>query len=407
MHLRVLYIVTAYNRHQDDVITPWLVETVRRLAQVGIAVEILAPSYRGMGEGTIEGVRVHRFRYAPSRWEDLTHDQTAPDRVRQYPWYLALVPGYVLSGMRASSRLVRRQHFDVVHVHWPLPHALQGLVARRAAGTPLVLSFHGVELTWARQFPAFRPFLRYAIRSADAVTANSNYTAGMIKKLHDRPIQRIPFGATVEAVAVPGSIEARGKGSYELLFVGRLVERKGVHYLLDAVERLRASHDVFLRIVGDGPWRAKLEAQVTRYGLGDRVEFAGFVAATELAESFARADAFVLPAIVDSKGDTEGLGVVLVEAMCNEKPVIATAVGGIPDVVKDGATGVLVPPADAGALAEAIAGVIEEPQRARASAKAGRKHVEAEFSWPVITERLASLYQRLSSSVNGQSGQDA
>lgn len=393
--LRILYIVSAYARHSGDVITPWLVETIHRLQEAGFEIEVLAPAYLGSASHVIEGVRVHRFRYAPRRWENLTHDETAPDRVRRYPWYLALVPGYVLAGTRAAVRLVRQGGFDIVHVHWPLPHAIQGLAAKRLAGLPTVLSFHGVELTWARQFAPFRPFLRSVIRRADALTANSEYTAGMIRSIYDRDVQIIPFGATVSQRALAAARVRERGDPFELLFVGRLVERKGVHYLLDAVAQLRKSHHLTLSIVGDGPWRARLAEQAAKLGLENVVRFEGFLNSEKLAQRFEACDAFVLPAVVDAKGDTEGLGVVLVEALAYGRPVIASAAGGIVDVVKDGETGTLVPPGDADALASAIVDYIERPERAQELAAAGSAHVQANFSWPAIIGRLADLYRAL------------
>ena len=113
--MKVLFLVTAYARHPTDVITPWLTETIRRLAVRGVEVEVLAPAYRGLATQRVDGVRVHRFRYAPRPWETLTHDQTAPDRIRERPWFLALVPGYVAAGSAAAARLARSGEFDVVH----------------------------------------------------------------------------------------------------------------------------------------------------------------------------------------------------------------------------------------------------------------------------------------------------
>lgn len=396
--MKVLYIVTAYDRGPDDVITPWLVETIRRLRAEGVEVEVLAPSYRGMRGGRIDGVRVHRFRYAPRRWEDLTHDETAPDRIGRRPWYLALVPGYVWCGMRAARRLGRSGEYDLVHVHWPIPHGLLGFAARRAGGIPMVCSFHGVELTWTkRRWRILRPLLRRVIRTSDAVTANSSHTEALIRDVYDRTVHRVPFGATID-IETAGSEAARtdapdGARGYELLFVGRLVERKGVHYLLDAVARVSEHHDVTLRVVGDGSMRAMLERRAATLGIGDRVRFDGFVERGVLARRFAACDAFVLPAAVDAKGDVEGLGVVLIEALGHGRPVIASAAGGIVDIVRDGETGLLVPPGDVDALARAIREYIENPALARRLAEAGREHVRRTFSWPVIIGRLIELYR--------------
>ena len=203
--MKVLQIVTAYPRSPDDLITPWLVETLKRLRGHGIEAEVLAPAYRGLGDQEVDGIRVHRFRYAPRRWEDLTHDQTAPDRVADRPAYLGLLPGYVAAGCRAAARLARTGEYDVQHVHWPVPHALFGMAGRAAGGVPLVCSFYSVELTWVRRkMPWLRPFLRHVIRTSDAVTAISSSTEAMVRELYDRPVARIPFGATV-APETPGA----------------------------------------------------------------------------------------------------------------------------------------------------------------------------------------------------------
>lgn len=389
--MKVLFLVTAYARHPTDVITPWLTETIRRLGARGVEVEVLAPSYRGLESQMVNGVRVHRFRYAPRPWETLTHDQTAPDRIRERPWFLGLVPGYVAAGSAAAARLARGREFDVVHAFWPIPQGVLGLAAKRASGVPLVSTFFGVELTWMeRQFPFLAPMLRAIVRGSDAVTAISTYTAERLERVAPGVrTEVIPFGAAVDSA--PSLPPERPAGSRpELLFMGRLVERKGVHLLLEALALLPADRRPLLRVVGDGPERARLQELAGRLGLD--VVFHGFISNEEKADRLAGCDAFVLPAVIDAKGDTEGLGVVLLEAMTYGKPVIASAAGGIVDIVRDGRNGFLVPPGDAGALAAAISSCVENPVRAREMGAQGRVDVEEGFSWDVIAERLASLY---------------
>lgn len=394
--MKVLYIVTAYPRASGDLITPWLVRTIRSLRARGIEVEILAPAYRGLGDQVVEGVRVHRFRYAPAAWESLTHDQTAPDRIRERPRYLALVPPYVLAGARAAARLARSGEFDVVHAFWPLPHGLLGLAAKRAGRIPLVSTFFGVELTWMEsQLPFLRPLLRRIARGSDAVTVISSYTGAQLRRTvpEARPFV-VPFGATVEP---PAEVSApfRADGPARLLFVGRLVERKGVHRLLEALARLPDPSAVRLKVVGGGPERARLEGLARELGVADRVEFTGFVSADGLQRAFEEADAFVLPAVRDRKGDVEGLGVVLIEAMAHARPVVASDAGGIPDIVRDGETGLLVPPDDPDALARAIERLRRDPEAARALGLRGREWVTRQFGWERITDSLESLYRSL------------
>lgn len=393
--MKVLYLVTAYPRDPADVITPWLVETIRRLRDRGVTVEVLAPAYRGLASQTVEGVRVHRFRYAPRGWETLTHDQTAPDRIREKPWYLGLVPGYVAAGSRAAARVAREGGFDVLHAFWPIPQGVLGLHAKRKTGLPLVSTFFGVELTWMeRQFPFLAPLLRRIVRGSDAVTAISTYTARRLQaQVSGVAPAIIPFGAAVDAPPQPPPYTYDGERPFELLFVGRLVERKGVHLLLEALGTLPPTRRVVLNVVGDGPDRPRLQAQAERLGLRGRAVFHGFVPKEELQRRLVTCDAFVLPAVVDAKGDTEGLGVVLIEAMSYARPVIASAAGGIVDIVRDGRNGFLVPPGDGPALAGAIGRMMDDPAAARALGLHGREDAESGFGWDAIADRLAEIYR--------------
>ncbi len=157
--MRVLHVVTAFPRTRDDVIVPWLVELLKRLPAAGYDVEVFTSSYRGGGGESYEGIRVHRFRYFFARWENLTHDEAAPDRMRRSVLYRVLPLFYITGGMWAIWRLVRRERFDIIHVHWPVPHVLFGWPARRASGneTRLVTSWYGAELRWVQ---SSLPFLR-------------------------------------------------------------------------------------------------------------------------------------------------------------------------------------------------------------------------------------------------------
>lgn len=183
--------------------------------------------------------------------------------------------------------------------------------------------------------------------------------------------------------------------THTILFVGRLVERKGVGYLIDAVACLPPSLEAELVIIGDGPDRVALEARARASSGLSPIELRGWVTPGALDEAYRAATALVLPAVVDARGDTEGLGMVLLEAMSYGVPVIATALGGITDIVEDEVTGLIVPPNDARALALALARVIgDEALRMRLSAAAKRLVVER-FGWPRILAQCVALYRGL------------
>ncbi len=145
--------------------------------------------------------------------------------------------------------------------------------------------------------------------------------------------------------------------------------------------------------MGEGPWRETIRRAAENRGLHQVVTFAGRVSEDDLHGYYGSCDIFVLPAVVDSKGDTEGLGVVLLEALRFERPVIGSDVGGIPDIVRPGETGWLVPPGDPEALAAAILEIADDPDQARRIARQGRAYAARRFSLERITEELTSVYR--------------
>ncbi len=396
--MRIVHVVTAFPRDEDDVITPWMVEMIRRLRDRGHEAEVLAPAYRGSGGHRVHGIPVRRFRYAPASWETLTHEETAPDRVRRSPAHAALVPLYAAAGTLAAWRTGRSAP-DVVHAHWPVPHALFGAAARAGSGgrTALVCSYYAVEVNWVnRRLRWLRPFLRWSATTADAVTAISSSTARSVEEASGREPRIVPFAAAVDAAPTPDEVReplADDGGPLRLLFVGRLVERKGVEVLVRALAEIREHRLVELTVVGEGPRDAAIRREARRCGVAELVHLTGFVPREELSRRYAGCDVFVLPAVVDRKGDTEGLGVVLLEALRRERPVVASDVGGIPDIVRDGQTGWLVPPGDEEALAERILELRREPERAREVARRGRAFVEERFAWDRVMGDLEATYE--------------
>ena len=396
--MKVLFIVTSFPRREDDVITPWMLETISRLRAVGVQATVYVSSYRGLTDHEIHGIPVRRFRYFFRRWERLSHEQTVPDQIRGNKLFILLVPFYLFFGVWGLRRLVRSENFDVIHVHWPFPHGLIGYFAGRWARAPVVSQFHGVGLRWVRnKMPFFTPFLRWVLRNSRLVAANSSHTRTEIERLGvPCRIEIVPYGSPVPSLqhSEPDS-SADPERVRKLLFVGRLVERKGLEFLIQAMRLIDCPFPVNLDIVGRGPEESRLRALVDELGLAERVKFAGQLSSEELRKFYAACDCFVLPAIVDSKGDTEGLGVVLIEALSYHKPVVASGVGGIVDVIRHEETGLLVPEKDPEALAQAITRVLTDTELATKLAGRGYEHVSRYFDWDRIIERWIGLYEEI------------
>jgi glycosyltransferase involved in cell wall biosynthesis len=175
--------------------------------------------------------------------------------------------------------------------------------------------------------------------------------------------------------------------------VGRHIERKGIEHLIDAMGFLEGDRFT-LDIVGHGDRTDVLVERAAATG-DPRIRFPGKLSTEDLARAYATSDVFALPAVVDSKGDTEGLGVVLIEAAEIGLPLVASDVGGIPDVVVDGQTGLLVPPGNPFALAEALRRLADDPPLAAKLVEGARARTREFFSWEVVIPHLEGVYRRV------------
>lgn len=386
--LNVLVITSTYPRHESDYAVPWMRETHRRLAAEGHNITVLAPSYKGLQSHQIDGIEVTRFRYAPASIETLTHEEGATHKVRK-PWMQLLAIPYIIMGCLVAGWMACTRKFDAVHVHWPFPHGFMGQVASFLNGAPLVVMSHGAEFALARRKKWVRPFLRQSLRAADLCIANSSDTGRQVRELSGRECTVLPYGTTVAPVS--GSTAEKAK--QRVLFTGRLIERKGLEYLLQAAPQILAQHDVQFVITGNGDQRDRLVALRDQLGLQQQVTFAGFLSKEELQNEYSMCDVWVNPGIYDSWGDAEGLGVGSIEAYNYGKPVIASAVGGIPDTVVHGKTGYLVPEKDSETLADAICDLLGNPEKARQFGQNGYRFASKTFSWENIIPRMESLYQ--------------
>lgn len=391
-YLQIVLVGSTYPRSQEDYEVPWLRESVNRIAGRGHQVTVIAPSYAGLKNHQIDGIEVKRFRYAPAQWEKLTHGEGAPNKLKKNPLLKLLTLTYLFAGIWTVWRVCREKKVDILHVHWPFPHGLMSILPACLSGVKVISSCHSAEIALAAQSKVSTRILAACLRRSDGVTANSSHTAGLIKKTSGVDAEIIPYGATVRIESIPSPPPEQVP---LLLFSGRLIERKGVPFLLEAMPLILARQKVRLVITGDGHCRDQWEDLSRHFQIEDHVEFAGFVSNERLSELFRSCTVYVHPAIYDDRGDTEGLGVVLIEALRNRKPVVASRVGGIPDVIKHESTGLLVPEKDPKALASAVVRLLENPELARRLGEAGCAYASRYFDWESITDRLEALYRRV------------
>jgi L-malate glycosyltransferase len=285
------------------------------------------------------------------------------------------------------ARLVRDIQPDLVHA---LHLTSYGFLAARAGVHPCVISVWGTDVLEApRLTPFHRLITRYALARADRVTATGMRLAEATLPYMppETDVDVIPYGVDLDRFR-----PEPGPPRDELVVgsVGRLSPEKGLKYLIRAMpEVVREQPNVRLLLAGDGPDRRSLERLATRLDLAERVEFTGELPHDRVPQALARIDVFAMPST------WEGFGVAALEAAAMEVPVIASNIHGIPDVVDDGVTGILVPPKDVEALSRALLRLLRDRDERRRMGRAGRDMVGARYSWPDNARRMAALYDEL------------
>lgn len=388
---RLLVLTSTYPRWSGDPEPGFVHELAKRLVD-DFEVTVLGPRAPGAPQReTLDGVRVVRYRYAPARLETLVNDGGIVTNLRRQPWKWLLVPAFLLGLTLSAWRLVRRLRPDVVHAHWLLP---QGLVAALLQAVeprmpPFLVTAHGADLFGLRQ-RILQTAKAFVARKSGAITVVSS---SMRKELVALGVEKAkihvqPMGVDLQQrfSVDPGSARSRG----EILFVGRLVEKKGLRHLIDAMPAiLRAYPEAHLAVVGFGPEEQACRKQVAELGVAGNVRFAGALPQHELPALYRRAAVFVAPFVVGIGGDQEGLGLVLVEAAGCGCPVVAGDVPAVCDVIVDERVGIRIPPGDAGALAAAVRATLAAPRNAQA--EIDRAGAVRHFDWRERATAYAGL----------------
>ena len=293
-------------------------------------------------------VAVVRYRYFFKRWEDLAHGAIL-DNLKAKKSRLLQVPFLAHGLFWGTRRLVKELSPAAIHAHWVIP---QGILATLAApSVPLLVTTHGGDI-YALNAGPILTLKRWVFGRAKAITTvNSQMKATLVE--WGQPADKIsllPMGVDTRSVGELAANTAKIAG--QMLVVGRLVEKKGIEYLFDALRLLRHRGLALGKVVviGDGPIRTELEAKAA----GLNVEFRGQRGRAEVHQAIAESEVMLIPSVTAANGDQEGLPVTLLEGGAGQICVIASRLPGIDEVIVDDESGLLVPQRDAAALADAL-----------------------------------------------------
>jgi len=383
--VKVLFLTHSFPRHPDDAPGSFLLRLAEALHGEGVEVRVVAPAAKGLPSSEqIGSITVDRFRYAPRKYETLAYTGTMVDDVRRSWGAKFAMVGFLGADFASAVRGRRAFEPDIVHAHWWFPGGLVGAWVSGLSGVPLVTTVHGTDVRMTRKVAAVRPLARKVLQQSAVVTTVSQWLAGETASLMSGGATPLvaPMPVAAHLFTPQGTRDPR-----RLLFVGRLNQQKGSELALRALAALE-HRDAVLDMVGavEGPVLEHHRALAGTLGIADRVHFHAPMSQPELAQMYARSTALVMPSI------DEGLGLVAVESLLCETPVVAFNSGGVTDVVHHESTGLLTPPNDVAALTAAIDQLLASPERAHALGAAGRLYALANFAPESTARRYADVY---------------
>jgi glycosyltransferase involved in cell wall biosynthesis len=303
----------------------------------------------------------------------------------------------VKAEQRARNALYFADHFkrrgvDHVHVHFANRAAHTAMFLKEISGIPFSITAHGQDFM---KDLGNDDLLREICAAAEFVAAETDYSRDLLRqRCPDSRIHRVYNGMDLRRFPAP-NYEASINQAPRIISIGRLVAFKGFEYLIDACAELaRQGLEFTCEIIGDGPLRGDLEAEIRKLNLSDRVHLLGSLSQGAVLEKLRSADIFALASVTDAQGASDVFPTVIIEAMAAARPVVSTRLAGIPESVVHGETGLLVPPGDTVALAEALSQLIEDAKLRLHYGRAGRARIEQHFRIEHTVAPLIELLQK-------------
>lgn len=389
----ILVLASTYPRWEADHEPRFIHELCKRLTTQFNVIALVPDSQNADPSEIFDDVEVIRYRYAPKHMQSLVNNGGIVANLKNYLWKWLLVPGFLISQYLYVKHLLNNRKIDAIHAHWLLP---QGWIAQTLAkkhNIPFIVTSHGGDLYGLRG-KFLTSIKKQVAESSTAMTVVSSAMEDYLKSqnIYPKKLQIIPMGIDLKSRFVPNSTIERK--DFELLFVGRLVPKKGVTFLLEALTVLIKTHpQLRLKIVGFGPEEARLKAQVQTLNLEKVVTFVGALPQEHLPQLYQSATIFVAPFIRADNGDQEGLPVALMEAIGCQCPVIVGQVAGIEDLLGSDIKSIAINPQHNTALVKAILEILENPNTALERSERIRNNTISFIDWENVSQQYAKLIQ--------------
>jgi glycosyltransferase involved in cell wall biosynthesis len=402
---RVLICASTFPRFKSDGMVDFVWQQARYLKKhyPDLDVHVLVPHAPESSKYEVwEGVHIHRYTYfKPESAQSLVYPAIWPN-IKEKPLRLLQVPFLLLSCYLATKKLVKKYNFDLIYSHWFTPQGIMCCKVASDNGIPHTLTSHAADIIILKKIPWLGPYLvKKILPSFKAISfAGSRGQQQALDFFEDKQQKELlskckvlPMGVDLQLPKIHSPIQAApDDGALKLLFVGRLAEKKGVTYLLHAMAMVKQKGiAVTLDLLGDGPLLSEIKQESAKLNLTEQINFQGFVNGEDKFRFIQQTDLFVLPSIVTSDGDAEGLPVSLLEAMSAGALCCASDESGAPDIIQDGHTALMFKAKSAEALASIFERVADMPVQERQAIAQNAKTSGDAYLWDNMIHQHAKF----------------
>jgi glycosyltransferase involved in cell wall biosynthesis len=389
----ILVLASTFPRSRNDSVPEFVLDLSKQLSGE-FDITVLAPHDSGARyRETLDGVDIWRFPYFIPGLETLAYRGGMVNLWKKSFLAKIQLPFFLLFELLFTLYLIRAKQIRLIQAHWLFPQGWIAYLVSRLSGVNYIVTTHGADVAILKSKPVAK-FLRPVLTNSAFISFVSRLNQDFVQATYPgleltQKAAVIPMGVYLPEV-LPPSRHRKTK----LLFIGRLVAIKGVDYLLKAIPQIKKRDDIELDILGDGPMKNEWENLTNQLGLSQSVNFRGYTTG-DLKHQFLRhADVVVVPSIIDSQGYQEGLPVVALEALAFGKILIATATGGLTELISDGHNGFLVPPSNSQAIADTINKILADPDLCKYISSQAVK-TSKNYSWKNIGQKFSALINNI------------
>jgi len=402
---RILVLASTFPRWKNDSTPPFIYELEKRLAK-DFEIHVLAPHHQGAKkEEIIGGLHIHRFQYFwPEKLQKVAYGGgILPNLKKSFLAKIQVIP-FIFSEFISLMRITSAKKIEIIHSHWVIPHGFLAEIVKKILKLKHISTIHAGDLALLDRLPFKRLLARFIVNNTDYITFVSRFGKDLFVKILGQYNKKIDNKLLIIPMGIDTKVFSQSIDSFSLkekfkvadkkiiLFIGRLAEKKGVKYLIQSILIVaKTIKKIKVYVVGEGPLKEELLNFTKELGLGEIVEFTGSKTGKDKLEYFAMADILTVPSVKTRFGDVEGIPVVLMEGLSSGKAIVASSVGGIPEIITNNVNGLLVLEKNIQSLAQSIINVLTNDELKSSLEKEARKS-SRKYDLKIIAEKFKKIY---------------